>query len=84
MHPVADSTGWNGISEIDVSAGTVDLLYDGEPLDLVAEPDFTEVADVSAAALRPEVGDDEIDRLRARVTRLADRHPLYPDLGEAR
>ena len=35
MHPVADSTGWNGIAEVEVSAGTIDLLYDGAPLDLV-------------------------------------------------
>ena len=45
MHPVADSTGWNGMSEIEVSAGTVDLLYDGEPLDLADEIDFADVAD---------------------------------------
>src|SRR6476469_4174690 len=45
MHPVADSTGWNGMSEIEVSAGTGDLLYDGEPLDLVDETDFADVAD---------------------------------------
>jgi PhoH-like ATPase len=44
MHPVADSTGYTGMSELDVSAGTVDRLYDGEPLDLVDEPDFGEVA----------------------------------------
>jgi PhoH-like ATPase len=45
MHPVADSTGWTGIAELDVSAATVDALYDGDPLALVEEPDFTAVAD---------------------------------------
>jgi glycine hydroxymethyltransferase len=45
--------------------------------------DFAEVADVIAAALRPSLGDDELAGLRARVTRLAGRRPLYPDLTEA-
>jgi PhoH-like ATPase len=45
MHPVADSTGWSGMAEAEVSAETVDLLYNGEPLDLVEEPDFAPVAD---------------------------------------
>jgi PhoH-like ATPase len=45
MHPVADSTGWSGMAEIDVSAGTVDVLYDGESLDLADESDFAPVAD---------------------------------------
>jgi PhoH-like ATPase len=45
MHPVADSTGWTGIKELDVSAQTVDALYDGSLLDLVEEPDFVPVAD---------------------------------------
>ena len=45
--------------------------------------DFTEVADVIAAALRPSVGEDDLAALRTRVVRLADRHPLYPDLTEA-
>ncbi|MGY1806938.1 serine hydroxymethyltransferase [Blastococcus sp. SYSU D00669] len=45
--------------------------------------DFAEVADVIAAALRPSTGAEELPGLRARVTRLADRHPLYPDLTEA-
>jgi glycine hydroxymethyltransferase len=44
--------------------------------------DFTEVADVVAQALRPTVGEGRLARLRERVTRLADRHPLYPDLTE--
>ncbi|MBN9757646.1 Serine hydroxymethyltransferase [Pseudonocardia sp. Ae406_Ps2] len=42
--------------------------------------DFTEVADVIARALRPAAGDAELDELAARVTVLADRHPLYPEL----
>jgi glycine hydroxymethyltransferase len=42
--------------------------------------DFTEVADIIATALRPTVSDDRLDRLRQRVTALADRHPLYADL----
>ena len=40
VHPVASETGYTGMAELEVSAGTVDLLYDGEPLDLVDEPDF--------------------------------------------
>jgi glycine/serine hydroxymethyltransferase len=46
--------------------------------------DFTEVADVIAQALAPTLGDDETARLGVRVTRLARRHPLYPDLEQAR
>ena len=46
MHPLADSTGWSGMAELDVSAGTVGLLYNGEPLDLVDEPDFAGVAEL--------------------------------------
>ena len=45
--------------------------------------DFAEVSDVIAAALRPSLDDEQLAGLRARVTRLADRHPLYPDLTEA-
>jgi PhoH-like ATPase len=44
MHPVADSTGWTGMAELDVSAETVDSLYDGEPLTLT-DPDFAAVSD---------------------------------------
>jgi glycine hydroxymethyltransferase len=47
------------------------------------DDDFTEVADVIAQALRPTVGETRLAKLRDRVTRLADRHPLYPDLTEA-
>ncbi|MFD5568727.1 serine hydroxymethyltransferase [Streptomyces cadmiisoli] len=39
--------------------------------------DFTEVADVIAEALKPSY---DAAALRARVTVLADRHPLYPGL----
>ncbi len=45
MHPLADSTGWTGMTELDVSPGTVDALYEGEPIELAAAPDFAEVAD---------------------------------------
>src|SRR5690348_12962552 len=44
MHPVADSTGYTGMCELDVSAEAIDVLYDGEPIDLADEPDFAEVA----------------------------------------
>ncbi|MFW3170930.1 serine hydroxymethyltransferase [Geodermatophilus sp. CPCC 206100] len=61
-----------------VRIGTPALAARGFGLD-----DFTEVADVIAAALRPSTGDEQLAGLRARVTRLADRHPLYPDLTGA-
>jgi glycine hydroxymethyltransferase len=60
-----------------VRIGTPALAARGFDLD-----DFTEVADVIAAALRPSVGEDELAGLRSRVVALADRHPLYPDLTE--
>jgi glycine hydroxymethyltransferase len=60
-----------------VRIGTPALAARGFDLD-----DFIEVADVIAAALRPSIGEDELTELRTRVTRLADRHPLYPDLTE--
>ncbi|BBG00207.1 MULTISPECIES: serine hydroxymethyltransferase [Pseudonocardia] len=41
---------------------------------------FAEVADVIARALRPAAAQTELDELAARVTALADRHPLYPEL----
>jgi glycine/serine hydroxymethyltransferase len=47
-----------------------------------AADDFTEVADVIAQALAPTLDDDEISRLRDRVTRLAQRHPLYPTVTD--
>ena len=43
-------------------------------------PDFREVAEVVALALRPEVSEIELDALGYRVAALADRHPLYPEL----
>jgi PhoH-like ATPase len=46
MHPVADSAGWTGMKELDISAETVDALYEGSPLELADEPDFVDVADV--------------------------------------
>jgi glycine hydroxymethyltransferase len=60
-----------------VRIGTPALAARGFDLD-----DFAEVADVIATALRPSVGAEQLARLRGRVTRLADRHPLYPDLTE--
>jgi glycine hydroxymethyltransferase len=43
-------------------------------------PDFREVAEVVALALRPEISEIELDALGYRVAALADRHPLYPEL----
>ena len=45
MHPVADSTGWTGMIEMDVAAGTVDALYDSGPVDMIDNTDFAAVAD---------------------------------------
>ncbi|WP_375477026.1 PhoH family protein [uncultured Jatrophihabitans sp.] len=47
MHPVADSIGWTGMTELDVSAATVDALYDGAPIELADASDFAAVADSS-------------------------------------
>jgi glycine hydroxymethyltransferase len=44
--------------------------------------DFTEVADVIAAALAPGLDDAGLAALRRRTQVLADRHPLYPGLAE--
>jgi glycine hydroxymethyltransferase len=41
--------------------------------------EFAEVADIIAAALQASFDDETADALRARVTALADRFPLYPD-----
>ena len=41
---------------------------------------FTEVADVIAAALRPQVSDDDTAALSARVSALAGAYPLYASL----
>jgi glycine hydroxymethyltransferase len=46
-----------------------------------AADDFAEVADVIAQALRPGYSARLAAGLRARVTTLAVRHPLYPGLG---
>ncbi|MDB1088349.1 serine hydroxymethyltransferase [Streptomyces sp. ACA25] len=40
--------------------------------------DFHEVADIIAEALQPAY---DADKLKTRVTALADKHPLYPGLG---
>jgi PhoH-like ATPase len=45
MHPVADSSGWTGMAELDVSAGCVDTLYEQTPIDLVTSPDFAPLSD---------------------------------------
>ena len=63
------------------------LVFDDEPVYAAIArgfglDDFAEVSDVIAAALRPSVVEEQLTGLRARVTRLADRHPLYPDLTE--
>lgn len=42
--------------------------------------DFTEVADIIAEALKPSFDDATRTALAARVTALAAKHPLYPDL----
>ena len=42
--------------------------------------DFTEVADIIAETLKPTFDDTTRTTLAARVTTLADKHPLYPDL----
>jgi PhoH-like ATPase len=46
MHPVADSSGWTGTAELDVSAAAVDALYDGDQVELVEHPDFAGVVDL--------------------------------------
>ncbi|MFF9146650.1 serine hydroxymethyltransferase [Streptomyces sp. NPDC055051] len=42
--------------------------------------DFTEVADIIAETLKPGFDADKAESLKARVTALADKHPLYPGL----
>ncbi len=42
--------------------------------------DFAEVADIIALALRPRLEEPAAAELRARVTALAERHPLYASL----
>jgi glycine hydroxymethyltransferase len=59
-----------------VRIGTPALAARGFDLD-----DFAEVADIIATALTPELTDQQLDGLRARVVKLADSRPLYPDLA---
>jgi glycine hydroxymethyltransferase len=42
---------------------------------------FTEVADIIAKSLQPEVGGDQLAALGDRVSALAERYPLYNHLG---
>ncbi|MFC5906729.1 serine hydroxymethyltransferase [Streptacidiphilus monticola] len=42
--------------------------------------DFREVADVIAEALKPGFDEAKAESLKARVTALAEKHPLYPEL----
>ncbi|GAB3492901.1 serine hydroxymethyltransferase [Amycolatopsis cihanbeyliensis] len=42
--------------------------------------DFAEIADIIAAALRPDFDDATQQELRGRVELLAEKHPLYADL----
>ena len=60
-----------------VRIGTAALATRGFDLD-----GFAEVADVIAAALRPDADDADLDGLRARVDVLSRRFPLYPELTE--
>ncbi|MBB1254971.1 serine hydroxymethyltransferase [Streptomyces alkaliterrae] len=46
--------------------------------------DFTEVADIIAEALLPDFDEAKAKTLAARVSALADKHPLYPDLVQGR
>jgi len=43
--------------------------------------EFTEVADIIAATLLPSFDDDAAAELRARVSTLTERFPLYPSLA---
>jgi glycine hydroxymethyltransferase len=45
-----------------------------------ATEDFTEVADIIAETLKPGFDEDKAQALKARVTALAAKHPLYPGL----
>ncbi|MEU6134813.1 serine hydroxymethyltransferase [Nocardioides sp. NPDC047086] len=47
------------------------------------DTDFGEVADIIAAALKDDFTEETADALRARVTNLAEKHPLYPHLLES-
>lgn len=46
------------------------------------DEDFAEVADVIALALEPVIDEDTKARLRARVSTLATKRPLYPNLNQ--
>lgn len=46
------------------------------------DADFTEVADIIAQALLPDFDETKSKTLGARVTALAEKHPLYPGLGK--
>ncbi len=45
--------------------------------------EFTEVADIIATALRADATDEDLAGLRDRVSALAVRFPLYPELADA-
>ncbi|MDO5710657.1 MAG: serine hydroxymethyltransferase [Micrococcales bacterium] len=45
------------------------------------EQEFTQVADIIAETLRPDLSDEKANELRARVEALAARYPLYPSLA---
>ncbi|OIJ25605.1 serine hydroxymethyltransferase [Nocardioides luteus] len=47
------------------------------------DTDFHEVAEIIAAALKDDFTEETADALRARVTNLAEKHPLYPHLLES-
>ncbi|MEU0268637.1 serine hydroxymethyltransferase [Nocardioides sp. NPDC006303] len=47
------------------------------------DTDFSEVADIIAAALKDDFTEETADALRSRVTNLAEKHPLYPHLLES-
>jgi glycine hydroxymethyltransferase len=47
------------------------------------DDDFAEVAEIIAAALKPGFDDEIAEGLRARVSALAAKYPLYPDLDSA-
>ena len=44
--------------------------------------EFSEVAEIIALALRPDVTEDDLSALRRQVTDLAARFPLYPELAQ--
>ncbi|GAB2800411.1 serine hydroxymethyltransferase [Streptomyces sp. NPDC054796] len=48
------------------------------------EDDFREVADIIAETLLPSFDEAKAKALSARVTALAEKHPLYPDLGKGK